>query len=394
MTENVRTICIDARYIFPNIDGIGRYLYNLIDQLSILSKNRKDIKFIVLEIDKFANTSILRSLDNRQNLQFVRLGVFPQTLRNHFLHKYLKKYQIDLFHYPQFDLPLFLRYPAVVTIHDLNPQTYKDFFLGIKGIIKKNYSIFTNYFALIKADSVIAISENTKSEIINFWGKKYEEKTEVVYLGVDKKFHGFYPKSAYVNLFERIKKKYSIEKYFLYVGNDRPHKNIKNLLLSFKYFKLNNNSTIKLILAGKFSYSKSFVLSEELKKLSLVEDVIQFAPSDDELITLYLFAETFLFLSLSEGFGLPILEAMALGTPVIASNRSSLKELGEGAAFLVNPLNIEEISSAMSKVVNLNYSERENLVALGRLRANKFTWQLCAEQTLTIYDRILNSVRS
>jgi len=105
MTDNVKIICIDARYIFPNMDGIGRYLYNLIDEISLLTEKRKDIKFLILEIDKFADTSILRALDNRQNLQFVRIRVFPQTVRNHFLQNYLKKYQIDLFHYPQFDFP-------------------------------------------------------------------------------------------------------------------------------------------------------------------------------------------------------------------------------------------------------------------------------------------------
>ena len=392
MTDNVKIICIDARYIFPNMDGIGRYLYNLIDEISLLTEKRKDIKFLILEIDKFADTSILRALDNRQNLQFVRIRVFPQTVRNHFLQNYLKKYQIDLFHYPQFDFPFFINYPSVVTLYDMNPQTHTNFFHGKKGIIKKYYSILTNYVAIIKANSVIAISKTTKSEIINFYGNKYGEKIEVVYLGVDKKFYGLTAKSTHFNLFQKIKNKYNFEKYLLYVGNDRPHKNIKNLLLSFKNFKIHNNSNIKLILAGKFSYDKSFVLSEELEKLFLTEDVIQFTPSDDELIVLYLFAEAFLFLSLSEGFGLPILEAMALGVPVITSNTSSLKEIGEGAAFLVNPLNFEEISAAMEKVVILN-NERENLVTLGRLRANKFTWQLCAEQTLTIYDKILNSVR-
>ena len=390
MREKVKTICIDARYIFPDMTGIGRYLYNLIDQITILTQDRKDIKFLILEIDKFAENSILRALDNRPNLNFVKVQVFPQTIRNHFLQSYLGKYQIDLFHYPQFDFPFFMNYPSVITLYDMNPQTHPNFFPGMIGFIKKYYSILTNYVGLKKATSVIAISKATKLEIINFYGAKYGSKIDVVYLGVDKKFYGFTPNSMNVTYYQNIKRKYKVEKYLLYVGNDRPHKNIKNLLLGFNKFKQECDSDIKLVLAGKFSYDKSFNLSVEVEKLNLKQDVIQFAPNDDELITLYLFAEAFLFLSLSEGFGLPILEAMALGTPVITSDASSMKEIGEGAALLVNSLDIGDISSAIKKIVDLK-NERESLVALGSDRANRFSWQLCAEQTLEIYDRILKT---
>lgn len=388
MNENPKIICIDARYLFPRMDGIGRYLYNLIDEISTLTELRKDIHFLILEIDEFAEKSPLRFLEKRKNLRFVKMSIFPQTIKNNFLQFYLRSYHIDLFHYPQFDFPFFMNLPSVVTIHDLNPQIYKNFFRGLKGILKKYASILMNYVALNKASKVIAISKSTKEELVNFYGLKYAKKIEIVCSGVDQKLCDIQKNDFNKNLLETIKSQYGFEKYFLYVGNDRPHKNIKNLLRSFRKFKLLNDNNIKFILAGNFVFEGNLKLEEELTKLELQEEVIHFVPDEEQLICLYLYAEAFLFLSLSEGFGLPILESMALGTPVITSDRSSMKEIGGEAAYLVDPQDIEAITKAMIQIVKFP-SSRERLVALGKDQAQKYTWKHCASETLAIYEKIL-----
>ena len=142
-------ICIDARYVFPKMDGIGRYLINLIDTLSLLTKNDTSILFFILEVEEFANNSLLRKFDGRDNLNFIKIPVKPLTFQNHFVKKYLNELNIDIFHYPQFDLPFFLgNVKVVTTIHDLNPQKFDHFFPSKLGWIKKYYSILTNWTAL------------------------------------------------------------------------------------------------------------------------------------------------------------------------------------------------------------------------------------------------------
>lgn len=387
MNNNIN-ICIDARYIFPNIDGIGRYLFNLIKHLSNITYDRPDIKFEVLEIEKFSKNSILRNLDERKNITFIKIPVLPQTIFNHFIYYYLRKKDISLYHYPQFDFPLIMKFPSVVTIHDLNPQTYPKFFKGTIGWFKKYYSIFENSYAIRKSDRIIAISENTKKEIINFWGKCYEEKIDVVYLGVDEKFRNVKNNFYYRSHINILRNKYHFDDYFLYVGNNRPHKNIISLLKAFKEFKLKSQNKIKLLLIGNF-FDNRLNFFEILDQLDLKLDVINFSASDEELIALYLFAKAFIYISLSEGFGLPILEAMSLGTPVITSNKSSLKEIGGNAALLVDPLNIQEIALAMENVLNDNL--RIELVNNGYKKAQNFTWEICANKTLATYMKVIES---
>jgi len=283
---------------------------------------------------------------------------------------------------------MIMKYPSIVTIHDLNPQTFPNFFMGFSGLIKKYYSIFENKIALLKASKIIAISNNTKKELIEFYGEKYKDKIEVVYLGIDEKFILARKQNFYQTLIDPLKNKYDFEEYFLYVGNNRPHKNILLLLKAFKEFKSRNSNKIKLLLVGKFFNERFMNLQKELVELNLTEHVINFTATDDELISLYSNALAFIYISLSEGFGLPILEAMSLGTPVITSDRSSLKEIGGNAALFVNPLNIKDIVDAMEKI--LIDEIRMNLINNGLKRVSNFTWENCAIKTLKIYEQVID----
>ena len=162
-------VCIDARYIFPKIDGIGRYLLNLIDKLSEISLAKESIHFYILEVEKFSQDSSLRKFDARKNITFIKVPVLPQTIKNHFIGQYIKYLGIDIYHYPQFDLPWFVSGVKIVTsIMDMNPQKLTEFFPTRLGWIKRYYSILTNWVTLKKSDKIICISESTKYELIEF----------------------------------------------------------------------------------------------------------------------------------------------------------------------------------------------------------------------------------
>src|SRR4030067_394935 len=177
----MKRICIDARYIFPQMDGIGRYLYNLIDQLSISTNDNNEYHFIILEVEEFAGNSILRSLHRRKNITFIRIPVKPQTIKNHFIGKYLKNLHIDLYHYPQFDLPWFIsEFKIITSILDMNPQMLPNFFPSKLGWVKRYYSILTNWVALKKSDKLITISESTKNDLMKFYGFHDSNKIQAV----------------------------------------------------------------------------------------------------------------------------------------------------------------------------------------------------------------------
>ncbi len=384
----MKNICIDARYIRPQMDGIGRYLFNLIDQLSLIDINYNNYKYFILEIEKFSKDSILRGLDNRTNITFIKLPVQPQTIKNHFISTYIKKYQIDLYHYGQFDLPWFLPAPTITTIHDLNPQAFPNFFNSFSGKFKKQYAIFSNWIALYKSEYVIAISESTKNDIISLYGEKYKNKIKVIYEGVNEKLLNLQQKEKYLNRLQDLKKINGLTKYLIYVGNNRPHKNLKNILLAFKKLKNEHNIDHKFLFIGKHYEEKYLDVKKFAKELNLQDDIILLSCNEDDLISYYLGATCLVFCSLSEGFGLPILEAMALGIPVITSNLSSMKEISNGSAYLVNPFSIDDITSGILKCI-ADDMYRNQIIIKGLNNARSFLWTNTAEETLKLYSSII-----
>ncbi len=382
----MKNICIDARYIFPQMDGIGRYLYNLIDKISMLDTN--GYHFHVLEMDVFAHGSILRKFESRNNITFHKISVFPQSFRNLYINSLLKGMDIDLFHYPQFDLPWFIgeKIAVITTIHDLNPQMYPGFFVGFEGKLKKMYSYIMNYIAMKKSDRIIAVSETTKENLLNLFGTEYFKKTNVVYEGVDQTLCES-DKDIQKKMLDSLKKKHNLKNYILYVGNNRPHKNIKNVLLAFYKLKVEYNLPHKFVLIGQ-QLPKYYNLQKDLDRLKIGNSVLRLKCTEEELKAFYTGADTFVFCSLSEGFGLPLLEAMRLGTPVVTSNLSSMAEVAGTAAMLVDPYSIDSIASGILKVLN-NDLYKKQLIQKGKERSKYFTWEKSAEETLKIYSEVL-----
>ena len=224
------------------------------------------------------------------------------------------------------------------------------FFPTKTGWIKKYYAILTNWVAMKKSDKLITISESTKKEMLEFYNFHESDKIQAVHLGVDAKFFNHSNKEYLRKILSELQLKHNFSRYLLYVGNNRPHKNLERVLIAFKTVLSQIDFELKFLLVGR-QLKNNLDIDSLLMGLGLKENVISLELSDEELNAVYSDAEAFVFCSLSEGFGLPVLEAMALGCPVITSNLSSMKEIAEGSALLVDPYSLKSIEESMLKLL-------------------------------------------
>lgn len=296
--------------------------------------------------------------------------------------------QFDIIHYPYFD-PFFLTLPfnhsrpTVVTVHDLIPLKLSGHYpVGIKGKIKWELQ----KRALKNATHICTDSYSSEEDIKKYLGIE-ESKISVVYGGVNESF--YLPVSQ--KTIEETAKKFSIDRNFiLYVGDINYNKNIPGLLTAFSQVVQNEN--IDLVLVGP-AFIRETVELEEIKKrisdLSLEKRVklIDYV-SDTHLRCLYRMASVYIQPSFAEGFGLPVLEAMASGCAVVSSVETSLKEICGESAVEINPYDTDNIAEGI-KVVLTDKTLRERNIQKGMLQAKKFTWEDAAKKTGDIYFRIL-----
>ena len=269
---------------------------------------------------------------------------------------------------------------SVITIHDLKYIIAPSFFPEF-SISKKLYMSLSIRSSVKRARKVIVVSESTKEDLMRLFGVP-APKISVVPLAVGKRF------AVSLNKEEikiKLKKKGIHGKYFLFVGERRPHKNIVRLIEAFKIFKDRNSEKYQLVIVGK-RYSNYTVPEQKIKELDLESNVIMvgYVP-DEELPLYYQGAEMLVFPSIYEGFGIPILEAMACGIPVITSNISSMPEVAGNAAVLVNPYETNEIAAAMQRICS-NRDLRKDLIAKGSKNVKRFSWEKTAEKTLSVYE--------
>jgi glycosyltransferase involved in cell wall biosynthesis len=308
--------------------------------------------------------------------------VYP-TLWYPYLGYYLKNNnEFDIIHntkhFPTIFKPKHAKY--VITVHDLfalalGPPEYQYYKkIGYKLLLPKT---------LKSADKIISNSKNTKNDIIRYF-KIPEEKIKVIHLAANETF-------AKLNEIEilDIKKKYAINYPFIfYVGGLAAYKNIVRLIEAYgKLKKL--GVTHKLLLAGvkRYKYNEIF---ETIEKLNLQNDVIftGYVP-DKDLPGLYNAADLFVYPSLYEGFGIPPLEAMQCGTPVIASNTSSIPEVVGDAGIMINPYDVDEFANKMYEVLT-NEDLKKEMSKKGLERAKLFSWKKCAEEHLKVYEEVYN----
>lgn len=296
-----------------------------------------------------------------------------------------KKY--NLIHYPYFEpffltLPLNLQNKTVVTVHDLTPFVFPEYFpAGLKGNLKWNIQKRN----LKKASAIITDSLSSKKDIVKFTGIN-ESKIHVVYLAASSVYR---PAKNEIKI-QEIRKKYELpEKFVLYVGDATRNKNLVNLITACE------KANVLLVMVGKALVEKNFDHSNlwnkdlaEVQRLSEKSTKIKrlgFIPNED-LPFLYNLATLFAIPSYYEGFGLPVLEAMQSGTPVVTTKGGSIPEVGGEAALYVNPDDSNDIAAAIRKVY-----EDKALQALlskkGLDQAKKFSWDITAKETERVYEK-------
>jgi glycosyltransferase involved in cell wall biosynthesis len=275
----------------------------------------------------------------------------------------------------------FLRTPYLITVHDLIR------YFDLKGYptlihppnLRDKCYLALDYRGIRKATKIIAVSEATRHDLMRHL-QIAEERIAVVYEGVDHQ------------LFRPVVHRLVDYPYLLFVGSEHPRKNFGGVLRAFRRLKTEGRfKDLKLLKVGKAGGAEAPFRQQTLhliKALQLGGEVIftEYVP-DEDLPAYYAAAECFVFPSFYEGFGLPVLEAMACGCPVIISNRAALPEIAGGAAPLIDPLDIERLAGAVREVIT-NQAHRKDLIKKGLERAAGFSWQRMAEGTLQVYREV------
>jgi len=367
--------------------GVEEYTINLLDHLLPLDSS--------VEYKLFYNAYHQVKLDyDWLNLPNVKLYSFRLPNRIFFvLARYLKFPQIDrllkgvdVYFSPHFfPAPVSSYCRRVITFHDLSFEHHPQFFNWRKRLWQK-FLMETRKEAE-KADKIIAVSESTKKDLIDIYGIE-PKKIKVIYSGISLLFNR-QPSEIRHQSLKLIKKKYNLpDKFILYFGTLEPRKNLIGLIKAFELlnskFKIKN---FKLVLAG----SKGWLYQEIFKTVqkSFCRDKIVFTGfiKEEDKPYIYQLAELFVYPSFFEGFGFPPLEAMTSGVPTIVSCNSSLPEVVEQAAVMVDPYNIQELAWAM-KIILTDKNLREELIKKGFERAKQFSWQKCAQETLEILKEV------
>lgn len=285
----------------------------------------------------------------------------------------------DIFHSPDFTLPPLHGAAGVVTIHDLSflkvPQCADP---GLRAYLTERVPS-----SVARAARVLADSENTRRDILELLGAP-EDKVSVVYAGIEPRFRPVRDPQRLA----QVRQRYQLPELFvLFVGTIEPRKNLSRLISAYAEMRRQTGLPHQLVLSGSKGWLYEDIF-EQVDREGLAEDVrFPGFVADEDLPALYTLADLFAFPSLYEGFGLPPLEAMACGTPVVAANNSSLPEvLGAGAVF-VNAEDVTGLADAMARILG-DLTLRVRLADLGRAQAARFTWDDAARQLVKSYQTI------
>jgi len=367
-------IGIDSRMYSPKFTGIGRYVKELIDHITTLDTENEYILFFNEE--EYAQYMPPNPRVSKRRVKAKHYSLREQTTFT----KALNSEELDLVHFTHFNAPILYKKPCLVTIHDLTLSKFPD--EERSNTIKKFAYQMTIKNIVQKSKRIIAVSQNTKEDAIKHLGASVD-KIRVVYEGVGKEFK---PVSD-ENTSTQVKQKYGITKPFIfYVGAWRKHKNLVTLVKAFNLFKNTHGLDYQLVIGGTGPDEdvQKFIQELGLKAHVVTPGYIE----DTDLPALYSAATAFVMPSLYEGFGLPVLEAMACGTPTLLSNASSIPEVaGQENALYFDPKSLDQMADAMHKIVS-DENLQQSLKEKGVKRAQDFTWEKMAKETLVIYQEI------
>jgi glycosyltransferase involved in cell wall biosynthesis len=368
-------IAIDARKIRDY--GIGTYVRNLLRQLG-----RQDQAHEYVVLCREQDWDAVEECGPLFRLVVEGAGTYSVT-EQFALPIDLRRESVDLFHAPHYVLPPLTPCRSVVTIHDCIHLRFPQY---LPNRIGYAYARAQMWMATHKAARVMTVSEASKRDILRYF-RVPESRIDVIYNAIDERFW----QEPSAEDIERVRERYRLTAPFvLYAGNIKPHKNLERLIEAFNLLRQERPDLkdVELLIIGD-EISKYATLRRAVHRYKLHKHVrfFGFVP-DQTLAALYRLARAFVFPSLYEGFGLPPLEAMASGTPVITSNVSSLPEVVGDAALMIDPYEPAAIADAMRQVLT-DPVLHADLRVRGLARAREFSWERSIRRVREIYDEVL-----
>jgi glycosyltransferase involved in cell wall biosynthesis len=362
--------------LMRTLGGSRTYSENLIRALLAIDPQNK---YTVLtdDLSRFADLGhadlILLNLPTRYLLPWWEYIHVPLTLR---------KRRLDLVHHTKGVLPPFIHSKSVVTLHDISPFVCPETFSAYhRFYLQRNITR-----AVQKADSIITDSESAKRDILQFF-KISEKKIRVIYISVSEHFKPIKDP----DFLNSVRKRYGLpEKMILYVGTLQPRKNVDILIRAYHQLRKEKKSEHQLVIVGRVGWMVQGLktLVHELGEETNI--IFTGAVRDEEVPAFYNLSDVLVYPSSYEGFGLPILEAMASGIPVISCKISSIPEVAGDAGLLVPPRDVTSLADAIRTVLS-DGSLRSSLIQKGFNQVKKFSWHRCANETLKHYSEVYQS---
>jgi len=362
-----RSLVLDARTATDHFPGIGRYVVNL---ASSLAQVAPDLDFTLL-INSSASTARL----TLPNVSRLSCAASPFSIQQQWrVPQVLRQTNAMLYHSPYYLMPYRPGLPTVLTCYDLIPLIWTQYFSATNRLIYQ----LAHMLALRAARVIITLSQSARADLVHYFGID-PDRIHVTPAAADTHFKPQSPQAI-----DAIRQKFGLpKKYVLYFGSNKPHKNLARLIQACAQI------SAPLVIAGTLTADRrpptaQSAVSGQPSEVKFIHDV-----DDTDLPALYSGATVFAFPSLYEGFGLPPLEAMACGTPVVCSNTSSLPEVVGGAALQVNPNDVNEITASITRVLDdpgLQDEMRDKSLA----RAAQFSWERTALETVAIYNLLIH----
>ncbi|KKQ95690.1 MAG: glycosyl transferase, group 1 [Candidatus Woesebacteria bacterium GW2011_GWB1_43_14] len=370
-------ILLDARLYGLENAGLGRYAINLIRELQRIDKKND---YAVLLRKKYFDELKLGNNWKKILADFRHYSAKEQLL----LPKIISNYGPDMAHFLHFNVPIFYRGKFVVTIHDLLMHKEK----GKRSTTLPAYAYHIKragyklvfHRAAKRASQIIVPSNDVASEVISYYHLG-ADKVRVIYEGVD-------PRISVNRYVAKALTKFSLDRqYFMYAGNVFPHKNIERALEAVSLIKTKEGKTPILLVITKESEFSKRLMSTAIRMrteefLKIISQV-----SDEELGTLMKNSLGFIFPSLSEGFGLPGLEAMSIGTLVLASDIPVFREIYKDNAIYFNPYDFSSIRGSMQTVIDMKEGDRKRRISEGKKFTKRYSWEKTARATLKVYEK-------
>jgi glycosyltransferase involved in cell wall biosynthesis len=377
-------IGIEAQRIFrEKKHGMDMVALELIRNLQKIDKENE--YFLFIKPDR--ESDLISETDNFRIIELE--GGFYPFWEQIALPRAAKKYGCQILHCTSNTAPLFTSIPIVVTLHDIIYME-SSYMKILKGS-GTGYQRFGNAYRRMvvpriinRSRKIITVSKFERDRIAKFFGIENDMRLTAVYNGVSEKFKPITDQ----NELQRVKEKYQLpDCFFFFLGNTDPKKNTRGTLKAFSDFLKQTGGDFKLVMLD-YDLNELKKLLNEIGNPDLIDQIILTGyVVNSDLPSIYCQSELFLYPSLRESFGLPMLEAMACGVPVITSCTSSMPEVAGEAAFIVDPYKPEEITSAMISILN-DKSLKSGLIEKGFVRAAEFSWKAMAQNVFEIYQEV------